>query len=69
MTHAIMDIDTETGIGTATGEGGPAAEFGELEKGSPPVGRVYKRGVILWTQDSPGCVYYFYGGQWWKICS
>jgi hypothetical protein len=25
--------------------------------------------TILFTHASPGCAYYFYGGQWWYICS
>ena len=24
--------------------------------------------TIIHTHDSPGCVWYFCGGRWWRIC-
>lgn len=72
--HAVFEIDLETGEGTGhkKSDGAKAVEVEPEELGkkpAPPSGEIYEVGVMLWTKSSPGCVYYFWGGRWWKFCS
>ena len=50
----------------------------EKEFAAQPIGQLMLEGkpiisvpchTIIMTQSNPGCVYYFFGGNWYRICS
>ncbi len=68
MAQMVITIDTDEGEVEVRNVGGKYEE-GYLKKDPPKVGDVSKFGTLLFAHSSPGCVYYFYGGRWWKVCS
>lgn len=60
----LKDVRT---LGPPQGKNPRSEEVVQKFTGTPPTGE--PEGKLYFRKSSPGCVYYFYGGSWFRVCS